>query len=188
MNILIVPDSFKGTLTARQVCDIIGQAFIDTIKNVNITKLPAADGGEGLCACLYDISGGEMKKVTVSGVFGEKMHAEYLVLPDKTAVIEMAACAGLPLAGENKNPEKATTFGVGELITDAISQGAKRILLGLGGSATNDCGAGMAAALGYKFLDKNQKEFIPTGGTLCQTSKIIPPENEVNIPLFTAGL
>jgi len=126
MNILIAPDSFKGTLTARQVCDIIGQAFADTINNVNITKLPAADGGEGLCACLYDISGGEMIKTKVCGVFGEKIQAEYLMLPDKTAVIETAACAGLPLAGDNKNPEKATTFGAGELITDALFRGAKK--------------------------------------------------------------
>ena len=186
MNILIVPDSFKGTLTARQVCDIIGRAFADTIKNVNITKLPAADGGEGLCACLYDIFGGDMIKATVSGVFGKKIQAEYLMLYDKTAVVEMAACAGLPLAGENKNPERTTTFGVGELITDAISKGAKRILLGLGGSATNDCGAGMAAALGYVFVDKNEKEFVPTGGTLCRISEIIPPENGVNIPVVAA--
>ena len=186
MNILIAPDSFKGTLTARQVCDIIGQAFADTINNVNITKLPAADGGEGLCACLYDISGGEMIKTTVCGVFGEKMQAEYLMLPDKTAVIEMAACAGLPLAGENKNPEKATTFGVGELITDALFRGAEKILLGLGGSATNDCGAGMAAALGYVFTDENGKGFVPAGGTLCGVSKIIPPEKAVDIPVTAA--
>ncbi len=186
MNILIAPDSFKGTLTARQVCDIIGQAFADTINNVNITKLPAADGGEGLCACLYEISGGEMIKALVSGVFGEKMQAEYLMLPDKTAVIEMAACAGLPLAGDNKNPEKATTYGVGELIADAISQGAEKILLGLGGSATNDCGAGMAAALGYVFTDENGKEFVPTGGTLCRISKITPPEKSINIPVIAA--
>ncbi|MBR4858348.1 MAG: glycerate kinase [Clostridia bacterium] len=186
MNILIAPDSFKGTLTARQVCDIIGQAFADTIKNVNITKLPAADGGEGLCACLYEICGGEMIKTTVSGVFGEKIQAEYLFLPDKTAVIEIAACAGLPLAGENKNPEKATTFGVGELIADAVSNRAQRILLGLGGSATNDCGAGMAAALGYVFTDEYGNEFVPVGGTLCGISKIKPPEKAVNIPVVAA--
>lgn len=186
MNILIVPDSFKGTLTARQVCDIIGQAFADTIKNVNITKLPAADGGEGLCACLYDISGGEMIKTAVRGVFGVKMQAEYLILPDKTAVIETAACAGLPLAGDYKNPEKATTFGVGELITDAVSRGAEKILLGLGGSATNDCGTGMAAALGYVFIDENGKDFVPTGGTLCRISKITPPENAIKIPVIAA--
>ncbi len=186
MNILITPDSFKGTLSAQQVCDIIGQAFTDTIKNANITKLPAADGGEGLCACLHKIAGGEMIKADVSGVFGAKIQAEYLMLPDKTAVVEMAACAGLPLAGENKNPEKATTYGVGELIANAVLHGAKRILLGLGGSATNDCGAGMASALGWKFIDENGNVFIPTGETLCGILKIKKPENSFDVSVVAA--
>lgn len=186
MNILIAPDSFKGTLTAQQVCDVIGQAFADTIENTNIIKLPAADGGEGLCACLHNIMGGEMITAQVSGVFGEKMQAEYLVLPDETAVIEMAVCAGLPLAGNNKNPEKATTYGAGELIANAVSNGAKRILLGLGGSATNDCGVGMAAALGWRFLDENGESFIPTGETLCRISKIKKPEKTLGISVIAA--
>lgn len=186
MNILIAPDSFKGTLTAREVCDIIGQAFADTIKNTNIIKLPAADGGEGLCACLREIIGGETKEATVSGVFGDKMTAEYLMLPDKTAVIEMAACAGLPLAGEKKNPETATGYGVGELILNAVSNGAKRILLGLGGSATNDCGLGMASALGWKFLDENNISFVPTGKTLAEAVKIIKPEKPIDISVTAA--
>ena len=186
MNILIVPDSFKGTLSAQQVCDIIGQAFADTIKDINIEKLPAADGGEGLCACLHKIAGGEMIKARVSGVFGEKTEAEYLMLPDGTAVVEMAACAGLPLARDNKNPEKATTFGVGELISDAVLCGAKSALLGLGGSATNDCGAGMAAALGWKFTDEKGDEFIPTGETLCRVSGIKRPEKTLKIPVIAA--
>ncbi len=186
MNILIAPDSFKGTLTAHEVCDIIGQAFADTINNIRITKLPAADGGEGLCACLHKISGGEIKTAEVSGVFGEKMTAEYLMLSDKTAVIEMAACSGLPLAGDNKNPERATTFGVGELIIHAKNSGAERILLGLGGSATNDCGFGMASALGYIFTDKNGKDFIPTGKTMIEVNKIISPEKSLSIPVVAA--
>lgn len=186
MNILIAPDSFKGTLSAQQVCDIIGQAFADTNENTKIIKLPVADGGEGLCACLHNIIGGEMITADVSGVFGEKMQAEYLVLPDKTAVVEMAVCAGLPLAGDNKNPEKATTYGAGELIANAVSIGAKRILLGLGGSATNDCGAGMAAALGWIFTDKNGASFIPTGGTLCKIAKIEKPEKSLGISVTAA--
>lgn len=186
MNILIVPDSFKGTLTAQQVCDIIGQAFEDTIKDAKITKLPAADGGEGLCACLHKINGGEIISADVCGVFGEKITAEYLMLNNKTAVIEMAVCSGLPLAGKNKNPEKATTFGVGELINHAVSNGAKRILLGLGGSATNDCGTGMAAALGFEFYDKSGNSFVPVGGTLADISKITVPENPIDIPIIAA--
>ena len=186
MNILIAPDSFKGTLTAQQVCDIIGQAFEDTIKDAKIIKLPAADGGEGLCACLFKINGGEMISAEVCGVLGEKTEAQYLMLNDKTAVIEMAACSGLPLAGDNKNPEKATTFGVGELINNAVSNGAERILLGLGGSATNDCGAGMASALGFCFYDKNGNLFVPTGGTLGDIAEIKAPQNPINVPVTAA--
>ena len=186
MKILIAPDSFKGTLTANEVCDIIGQAFADTIKTAEITKLPAADGGEGLCACLKGIIGGETVKTEACGVFFEKMTAEYLMLNDKTAVIETASCAGLPLAGDNKNPEKATTYGVGELINHAVSIGAGRILLGLGGSATNDCGFGMASALGYVFTDENGNDFIPTGETLCKVKHITKPENAINIPVTAA--
>ncbi len=186
MNILIAPDSFKGTLTANEVCDIIGQAFTDNLNDVKITKLPAADGGEGLCGCLHKICGGAMKTATVCGVFGEKMTADYLMLADKTAVIEMASCAGLPLAGDNKNPESATTFGVGELILEAMKNGAERILLGLGGSATTDCGFGMASALGWKFIDKNGNEFIPTGATMIDVDKIIRSDVEINIPVTAA--
>lgn len=186
MNILIAPDSFKGTLTAQEVCDIIGLAFSDTIKDIRITKLPAADGGEGLCACLHEIIGGETIKADVCGVFGEKMTAEYLILSDKTAVIEMAACAGLPLAGQNKNPEKATTFGVGELINHALFHGAKSILLGLGGSASNDCGLGMASALGWQFLDESGASFMPTGETMGRIKRIIKPESFINIPITAA--
>ena len=186
MNILIAPDSFKGTLTAQEVCDIIGQAFTDNINDAKITKLPAADGGEGLCSCLHKICGGEIKRAEVSGVFGEKMISEYLFLDGKTAVIEMASCAGLPLAEDNKNPEKATTFGVGELILDAKKNGAERILLGLGGSATNDCGFGMASALGWRFIGKNETEFVPCGGTMKDVERIIPPEKITDIPVTAA--
>lgn len=186
MHILIAPDSFKGTLSAAEVCDIIGQAFKDTIKDAEITKLPAADGGEGLCACLQAIIGGKTVLAEVCGVFGERIKAEYLMLNDKTAVIEMAACAGLPLAGKNKNPEKATTFGAGELIKDAVNNGAEKILLGLGGSATNDCGLGMAAALGWKFIDEKQNEFVPTGETMHRLMRIIRPEKGLGISVTAA--
>ena len=119
LNVLIAPDSFKGTLSAREVCDIIGEAFENTIQDVKITKLPVADGGEGLCSCLYEITGGSFIGAEVTGVFGEKMTASYLMLDDGTAVIETASCAGLPLAGENKNPAAALTVGIGELIKHA---------------------------------------------------------------------
>lgn len=186
MKILIAPDSFKGTLSADEVCDIIGNAFEDTIKDISIVKLPVADGGEGLCACLFSICGGEMISAKVKGVFGEDMTAEYLMLPDKTAVVEMAACSGLPLAGDNKNPEKTSTYGVGQLILDAVSNNAEKIMLGLGGSATNDCGIGMASALGYKFVDKNGNELNPIGMNLGKISTILSPDKKIDIPVVAA--
>ena len=134
MNIIVVPDSFKGTLSATRVADIAVEEIKKAIPSANIKKIPVADGGEGLCACFMRITGGELRECEVSGVFGEKMTASYLMLPDKTAVIETASCAGLPLAGDNKNPLLATTRGVGELIEKAAKDGAERILLGLGGS------------------------------------------------------
>ena len=137
-------------------------------------------------SCFEKICEGERISATVSGVFGEKMAADYYMLSDKTAVIEMAACAGLPLAGENKNPEKASTYGVGELIKDAVNKGAKSVLLGLGGSATIDFGIGMASALGWKFLDENEKTVEPIGKNLSEISKIIPPENPMSIPVTAA--
>ncbi|MBQ3150986.1 MAG: glycerate kinase [Clostridia bacterium] len=186
MNILIAPDSFKGTLSAYEVCNIIEKAFCDVYPDANIEKLPVADGGEGLCACLNNIVGGETRTATVSGVFGEKMTASYLVLNDGTAVIETAACAGLPLAGENKNPLKATAYGVGELIKDAVKNGAENILLGLGGSATNECGLSVASALGWTFLDKNGEAFVPVGETLSLVDKIIPPKKPLSVTVTAA--
>lgn len=185
-SVLIAPDSFKGTLTAREVCDIIEKAFSEKIKDAKINKLPAADGGEGLCACFSEIADGKFISCAVSGVFGEKMNADYYMLSDDTAVIEMASCAGLPLAGDNKDPEKASTFGVGELISDAVSKGAKQILLGLGGSATNDCGIGAAAALGWKFLDESGNEPEPVGANLGKIRRIIKPEKTIPIPVICA--
>ena len=186
LNVLIAPDSFKGTLSAREVCDIIGEAFENTIQDVKITKLPVADGGEGLCSCLYEITGGSFIGAEVTGVFGEKMTASYLMLDDGTAVIETASCAGLPLAGENKNPAAALTVGVGELIKHARENGAKRILLGLGGSATNDCGTGMAYALGWRFLDRDGREILPSGGRLLDIERIIPPAEKFDLPVTAA--
>lgn len=185
-SVLIAPDSFKGTLSAAEVCEITERAFIDALKDVKITKLPVADGGEGICACFERFTKGKRISAEVSGVFGEKMKAEYFLTDGKTAVIEMSACAGLPLAGENKNPEKTTTLGVGELMLDAEKNGAESVLLGLGGSATNDCGIGMASALGWKFLDCNGKTVFPCGESLLKIKRIIPPENRFGLPVIAA--
>lgn len=172
-NFILVPDSFKGTLSAIEVCNIMKSSIKNLYKDANIISVPVADGGEGTVDAFLYALGGEKKSVWVSDAFNEqKILAHYAMLKDDIAVIEMAACAGLPLVKNRLEPDKTTTFGVGELIIDAVNSGAKKIILGLGGSATNDGGCGMAAALGVKFKDEQDQEFIPTGGTLSQIYKI----------------
>lgn len=172
-NFILVPDSFKGTLSAIEVCNIMKSSIKNLYKDANIISVPVADGGEGTVDAFLYALGGEKKSVWVSDAFNEqKILAYYAMLKNDIAVIEMAACAGLPLVKDRLEPDKTTTFGVGELIIDAINSGAKKIILGLGGSATNDGGCGMAAALGVKFKDEQDQEFIPTGGTLSQIYKI----------------
>ena len=172
-NFILVPDSFKGTLSAIEVCNIMKSPIINLYKDANIISVPVADGGEGTVDAFLYALGGEKKSIWVSDAFNEqKILAHYAMLKDNIAVIEMAACAGLPLVKNRLEPDKTTTFGVGELIIDAINSGAKKIILGLGGSATNDGGCGMAVALGVKFKDEQDQEFIPTGGTLSQIYKI----------------
>lgn len=172
-NFILVPDSFKGTLSAIEVCNIMKSSIKNLYKDANIISVPVADGGEGTVDAFLYALGGEKKSIWVSDAFNEqKILAHYAMLKDDIAVIEMAACAGLPLVKNRLEPDKTTTFGVGELIIDAINSGAKKIILGLGGSATNDGGCGMAVALGVKFKDEQDQEFIPTGGTLSQIYKI----------------
>lgn len=172
-NFILVPDSFKGTLSAIEVCNIMKSSIKNLYKDANIISVPVADGGEGTVDAFLYALGGEKKSVWVSDAFNEqKILAHYAMLKDDIAVIEMATCAGLPLVKNRLEPDKTTTFGVGELIIDAINSGAKKIILGLGGSATNDGGCGMAVALGVKFKDEQDQEFIPTGGTLSQIYKI----------------
>lgn len=172
-NFILVPDSFKGTLSAIEVCNIMKSSIKNLYKDANIISVPVADGGEGTVDAFLYALGGEKKSVWVSDAFNEqKILAHYAMLKDDIAVIEMAACAGLPLVKNRLEPDKTTTFGVGELIIDAINSGAKKIILGLGGSATNDGGCGMAAALGVKFKDEQDQKFIPTGGTLSKIYKI----------------
>lgn len=172
-NFILVPDSFKGTLSAIEVCNIMKSSIKNLYEDANIISVPVADGGEGTVDAFLYALGGEKKSVWVSDAFNEqKILAHYAMLKDDIAIIEMATCAGLPLVKNRLEPDKTTTFGVGELIIDAINSGAKKIILGLGGSATNDGGCGMAAALGVKFKDEQDQEFIPTGGTLSQIYKI----------------
>lgn len=171
-KILVMPDSFKGTMTSIEACDIIEKAIADICPEIIVQKIPIADGGEGSVDCFLQTLGGEKIYEKVNSPNFQKIEAYYgLINGGKTAVIEMAACAGLPLT-EEKNPEKTTTYGVGELIVAAINKGVSKIILGLGGSSTNDCGTGMLSALGAKFYDINNQEFVPVGGTLNKVAKV----------------
>lgn len=137
----------------------------------SIFSIPIADGGEGTVDCFLHTLKGEKRFVTVKGPFGEEVESFYGMIGE-TAVIEMAAAAGLTLAAKRMDPLKASTYGVGQLIRNAVKSGCKDIILGLGGSCTNDGGAGMAAALGTEFTDKNGRKFIPAGGTLGEVVHI----------------
>ena len=170
---IVISDSFKGSLPSRDICAIARERIPLFFPACEVRALSVADGGEGTVDCFLASCGGE--RVLVSGVqdpYGEPIDAAYGLLPDGTAVIEMAAAAGLPLVAGRKNPCVTTTYGVGQLIADALAHGARRIALGLGGSATNDGGCGCAAALGVKFFDGSGAEFVPVGDTLRDIAHI----------------
>lgn len=172
-KVILIPDSFKGTLSSMEICNIVKERVLQHNPDCEVISVPVADGGEGSVDCFLSALGGEKVFLTVKGPYFEDMEAFYGLIDDgKTAVIEMAACAGLPLVGENKDPRKTTTFGVGELILDAAKRGCKKIVVGLGGSSTNDGGCGAAAAVGVKFYDAEGKAFIPVGGTLKDIARI----------------
>ncbi len=171
MKFILAPDSFKGTMSSQLVCDTMKDAILELVPDAEVVSVPIADGGEGSVDAFLSTIGGEKISLSVTGPRFEKVESFYGILPDNTAVIEMAAAAGLPMMGDNLDVCGATTYGVGELMKDAIGRGCKNIILALGGSATNDGGCGAAAALGAKFYS-NGKEFVPTGGTLSQIESI----------------
>ena len=166
-HIIIIPDSFKGTLTAVEVCDITARAIQDLNPEVRITKIPMADGGEGTCQAFYCAMGGELISCQVSGPYLEPKDAIYW-RTDQTAVVELAAAAGFIADASRRDPSVTSTYGVGQLILHAIHGGCNQIILGLGGSSTNDAGLGIAAALGARFMDESDREFIPTGGSMAR--------------------
>lgn len=168
---IVISDSFKGTLSSLEICRIAQNSIPKFFPQCQVVTVPVADGGEGTVECFVQAIGATPVSVPVSGPYGEPIWASYARKGD-LAVIEMAAAAGLPMVGERKNPETTTTYGVGQLIAHAVESGCKEILLGLGGSATNDGGCGCAAALGVRFFDKDGGEFIPTGKTLTDIGHI----------------
>jgi glycerate kinase len=172
-KVLLIPDSFKGTMSSAEICGIMSASIKKFYPSAEVIGIPVADGGEGSVEAFLTAVGGEQRTTRVKGPFFTDIDSFYGILPDrKTAVIEMAACAGLPLVGGKVNPEKTTTFGAGQLIEAALDAGCTKIIMGLGGSSTNDGGTGIAAAIGVKFSDRGGKAFVPTGGTLKDIAHI----------------
>jgi glycerate kinase len=171
-KIILAPDSFKGTMSSKTVCGIMSRTIKSHYPACEVLSVPVADGGEGTVDSFLSAMGGEKVVLSVKGPYMEDLESFYGILPDGTAVVEMAAAAGLPLTGENPSAGKTTSYGVGQLLTDAVTRGCKKIILGLGGSATNDLGCGAAAAAGVIFRDAKGDSFIPVGETLDEIAAI----------------
>ncbi|SNX53602.1 glycerate kinase [Thermoanaerobacterium sp. RBIITD] len=166
MKILLAPDSFKGSLSSKDVCNALKEGIKRAI-DAEILEVPIADGGEGTVEAMVVSAGGRIIGVDVTGPLGERVRAYYGILNDGTAVIEMAASSGLYLVPEDKrNPLFTTTYGVGEVIKAALDNGCRNFIIGVGGSSTNDGGAGMAQALGVKLLSKDGNNIQYGGGNL----------------------
>lgn len=178
MRIIIAPQSLKGSLTAAEAGQAIAQGVRVVYPEAEIDIVPVADGGEGTVQALVDATGGELVQQTVTGPLGKPVAAFFGLLGDgRTAVIEMAACAGLPLVPlSQRDPRFTTTFGVGELIVAALNRGCRHFIIGIGGSATNDGGAGMVQALGASLLTAKGTE-IAQGGAALPTLSSISLEN-----------
>lgn len=174
---VVVSDSFKGTVSSREICAIAQQVIPRHFPACEVVCIPVADGGEGTVDCFIQAMGAQRVEVTVTNALGEKSAAAYARIGE-LAIIEMAAAAGLPQVGALRCPGTSTTYGVGELIAHAAHSGCRKILLGLGGSATNDGGCGCAAALGVRFYDAAGQSFVPVGDTLGRIARIDTAEAE----------
>lgn len=173
MRIVIAPDSYKGSLLATEVCDIVEGAILKIMPTAEIVKIPLSDGGEGLVEVLVRHQAGEMVRIRTKDPLFREITAAYGILNGGVAVIEMSAASGLPLlAPDEHNPLKTSTYGTGEMIADAINRGCRKIILGLGGSATNDGGLGVANALGVRFYDQNMELLAPIGENLSRVTTI----------------
>ena len=170
---VLIPDSFKGTMSSMRICEIMKAEIHNSYPECEVRSIPVADGGEGSVDAFLQAVGGERVTLEVTGPWFERCEAYYgLIDSGATAVIEMAAAAGLPMVGERRDPRATTTYGVGELMAAAAGAGAKRLIIGLGGSATNDGGCGAACAAGVKFYHAAGESFVPVGGTLCEIERI----------------
>ena len=174
MKVVIAPDSYKGCLSALEVAKAMERGVLSVFPSAEVRKIPIADGGEGTVAALVTATNGQLRQTEVTDPLGNKIIAHWGVLGDgRTAVIEMAAASGLPLVPkEKRDPRVTTTYGTGELIKAALADGLAKIIIGIGGSATNDGGTGMARALGVRFLDAAGQEVAAGGGSLAEICQI----------------
>jgi len=174
LKIAIAPDSFKGSMSAMAAANCIEAGLKQSLQSISCRKIPMADGGEGTVQAIVDATGGKFVKRTVSDPLGRKIKATFGISGDgKTAIMEMAEASGLALLKpRERNPMKTSTYGTGELIKHALKLGVRKILIGIGGSATNDGGTGMARALGIKFLDAKGKTVPDGGGNLHKITRI----------------
>nr|WP_295930368.1 glycerate kinase [uncultured Dyadobacter sp.] len=174
MNILVAPDKFRGSLEAAEVCDAVTDGVRKAYPDAKVTAIPLADGGEGTSKILTKVTGGREVPVTVMDPLNRQINATYGISGDhEVAFIEMAAASGLGLlTAEERNPLRTSTFGTGQLIVDALNRGVKKIILGIGGSATTDGGIGMAEALGYSFRDAEGHTLLPNGESLAKIASI----------------
>jgi glycerate kinase len=174
MKIIVAPDSFKGNMSALEVCAVIEAGILRADTNAVVYKIPLADGGEGTARAVTQAAGGHFVRAAVTGPLGGAVEAEFgLIDGGKTAVLDMASASGIELIGRDElNPMKATSYGTGELIAAALDTGAEELIIGIGGSATNDGGAGMISALGFRVLDENGRPVGRGGEGLAHIASV----------------
>lgn len=171
-KIVLIPDSFKLTMSSRTVLDIMTEAVRRHFPSCNIVAIEACDGGEGTVDAFLSSCGGKKISCTVSGPWGESVDSSFAILDNGSALVESASACGLALAKGRLDPSRTTSRGLGQLIVMSASTGAGRILIGLGGSATNDAGCGALCECGIRFLDSKGQPFVPTGATLEEVEDI----------------
>jgi glycerate kinase len=182
VRILIAPDKFKGSLAAKEVASAICEGFQSVFPEANFDIVPIADGGEGTAEIFLEALDGQRIEVSAHDALGRAVRSSYSwISRDGVAVIDMSSASGLwRIPDTERDPARASTFGTGELMADAIARGAKDVLIGLGGSATNDAGVGMAAALGWKFLDDQNQPITPCPAEFLRIRQIVPPSTRLS--------
>ncbi len=185
MRIVVAMDSFKGSLRAGEACDAVRRGIVGALPDADVTVCPMADGGEGTALAVTEACGGERIECAVEGPLpGMRVTAGYVWLSDvgPGALVEMAEASGLALLDRGElDPLRTTTFGTGELIRAALAQGARRVWLAIGGSATVDGGVGAARALGWRFLDRRGRDVVQGGGGLEDIARIVPPASRLGV-------